>query len=190
MRINSRGTRRERRTAGEASMSPTISASMKVASPATRSESESAFEATATPLSVKDSELEVHDCGAAVAEYDPVVNYLLPRPRFLRYDPNRRSEVLRRMQSFEESLDSEMESSSSQTGDSSSSSSMEGLDFISCRSEELSDGQTLLHEEGAIGLIGMVGVGEPTRQQVVVEGLELEEEDDDDDDEEKSRWSW
>ncbi|KAG9456477.1 hypothetical protein H6P81_000985 [Aristolochia fimbriata] len=96
-------------------MAPTISAASKVSTPrkkilAERNEcfgsacSERLAEvspasgpldvsARRTPLSSKISQSD--DADSSSAPYDPLTNYLSPRPRFLRYNPNRRLEFLR-----------------------------------------------------------------------------------------------
>ncbi|KAL1538296.1 hypothetical protein AAHA92_27056 [Salvia divinorum] len=59
-------------------------------------------------------------CDSSVKVYDPLTNYLSPRPRYLRFNPNRRREILERLEKeLNNSLDSEEASGDEEIVDSS-----------------------------------------------------------------------
>ncbi|KAI3455498.1 hypothetical protein Pfo_012161 [Paulownia fortunei] len=95
-------------------MSPTISAASKAAAPrkkilAERNENSSTFDAQnhkTSNLGMKKSPKSSDD--SSVKAYDPLTNYLSPRPKYLRFNPNRRHEIFNRLE--KEDLNSSFDS--------------------------------------------------------------------------------
>ncbi|XP_057773175.1 uncharacterized protein LOC130992528 [Salvia miltiorrhiza] len=115
-------------------------------------------------------------CNSSVKVYDPLTNYLSPRPRYLRFNPNRRREILKRFEKeLNSSLDSEEASDEEEIADSSLSppkgSVVDGYEAVE---EEIADSSRSPPKGNDVNQRN--GVASDEGNGSVVDGYESEEE--------------